>query len=550
MKSRIIGVRGRLLLVFTLISCGMPRIACAVEKTSWKFVFGSEPKSGYTQIGPTNVYAIANGYGFDFGFGKAVKYTPSKDGIEGKVAGRNAYDWTGLPFYAPKHQAFMFSANVPAGNYEVRITMGGRDSTTKATIRAEQRRLMIENWEIPAGQRETRVIHVNRRKRGSSLTTREQGYIDLDDRLTIEFNGDHPVLAELEITRVDTDVTVYLAGNSTVVDQPQEPWSAWGQIFPRFFKAGVAISNQAESGLTAQSFVGARLDNILSTIKPGDYVFVEFGHNDAKSADATRNYSANLTTFATKVKAKGGFVVLVTPTARNQWSGGKADNSLLADFVAKVKSVAAAQGIDYLDLNAASIAFIEALTPANSKKAYCYFPANTVPGQGTAVSDGTHWNGYGAYELAKWMATAVKQKNLGFAKHLADDHVDFDPSKPDAYAAFGLPFSPLLDNSFVPPDSAVGPTAIARTPRLENGSVRIVGSTLRSGMLDLDLGGDVAGVEIRVVAIDGTLEATRRIESRGGNRQSIHLAGASGLRFVEVRRDGRLLDQRRVLQNR
>jgi len=520
----------------------------ALEKTSWKFTFGSQGKTGYTAIGPTNVYATANGYGFDFGFDAMVKYTPSKDGVEGKVAGKNAYNWTGLPFYAPKHSAFLFSANVPVGNYEVKITMGSKDSAVKATVRAEQRRLMIEDWTIPVGQTETRVIHVNRRKKGTSLTTREQDYIDLDDRLSIEFNGDHPVLTELEITKVDTDITVYLAGNSTVVDQPQEPWSTWGANFPRFFKGGVAISDQAESGLSAQSFVGARLDNILSTIKAGDYVFVEFGHNDAKDATATANFSANLTTFATKVKAKGGTTVLVTPTARNLWTGTTPDNSLLADFVAKMKTVAAAQAIDYLDLNAAAVSFLQSLTPTNSKKAYCYFPANTVPGQTTALADGTHWNDYGGYELAKWMATAVKAKKLGFAKYLADDHVDFDPSKPDAYATFGLPFSPFLDTTFTPPDSAVGPSVHVLPGDIESKTL-LRSASIRDGEVDLELEGEVVGTEIRLFAADGSLEASRLLGSGASAMQRIGLGqgAAHGIHVLKIERDGHLLDSK-VLQ--
>ncbi len=550
MRSSIVGARDRapLFVVSVLLGMLVPGSAQAVEKTSWKFVFGSQSKTGFTRVAPTNVYALANGYGFDFGFDDVVKYTPGNDGIEGKPSPKNPYNWTGMPFYAPKRQAFMFSANVPVGNYEVRITMGGKDSASRATIRAEQRRLMIEDWVVPAGRVETRVIHVNRRRKGTSLTTREQGYIDLDDRITIEFNGDHPILSELEITKIDTAITVYLAGNSTVVDQPQEPWGAWGQVFPRFFKPGVAISNQAESGLSAQSFVGARLDNILATLKAGDYVFVEFGHNDAKNATATANYSANLTTFATKVKAKGGKTVLVTPTARNMWSGTKADNSALADFVAKMKSVSAAQGIDYLDLNAASISFIEALTPSNSKKAYCYFPANTMPGQSAAVSDGTHWNGYGAYELAKWMATAVKKKNLSFAKFLADDHVEFDPAKPDPYASFGLPFSPLLDNSFVPPESAVGPSAVERIREIEAGAARIASARFRGGILEFEIDGAAAGAEIRLLALDGAVEGTWAIDKGASGGRAVPTAGAAGVRVVELRRDGRILDRRNILK--
>ena len=535
----------------------------AVEQTTWKFVFSPVAKTGFIPIGPTNKYATKNGYGFDFGMDTAVQYTPKKDGIEGRpsVVDPVLSSWAGDPFYLPARQAFFFSANVPRGDYEVKITLGSQDSAVRATIRAEQRRLMVEDWKIPAGSTQTRIIHVNRRSdtlSGTSTristTTREATYVDLDNRLTIEFNGDHPVVDELEITKVDTDVTVYLAGNSTCVNQPQEPWSTWGMNFPRFFKAGVTISDQAESGLSAQSFIaGRRLDNIVSTLKAGDFVFAEFGHNDAKDATATANYSSNLAKFVTAAKSKGATPVLVTPTARNIFSGTKADNSLLDPFVSQVKSVAAAQNVPYLDLNALSIAFIEALTPSNSSKAYTYFPAYTVPGQGdTALKDATHWNDYGGYELAKAMATLVKQKNLAFAKYLSDDYVDFDPSKPDAYntttkTGFKLPFSPFL-GTYKVPDSAVGPS-VGLAPRLDGTVARMLATTFRERVLTLVLEGARAGDLVRVLDLAGNAVASNTVQSgsEGLERLIVPQRHAQGIHLVEWSRAGRILDRRVVL---
>src|SRR5579872_2578515 len=87
----------------------------------------------------------------------------------------------------------------------------------------------------------------------------------------------------LEIRKADDAITVYIAGDSTVTDQPKEPWAAWGQILPRFFKQGVAIANHAESGESLKSFMGERrLEKILETIKAGDYLFIQFAHNDQK----------------------------------------------------------------------------------------------------------------------------------------------------------------------------------------------------------------------------------------------------------------------------
>jgi lysophospholipase L1-like esterase len=475
------------------------------------------------------------------------------EGVEGKksVKDPTLVSWTGDPFYLPAHKAFFFSANVPAGNYSVKITLGSQDTAVRATIRAKQRRLMIEDWQVPAGQTQTREIAVNRRVRGSFVqdSTREGGYVDLDDRLTIEFNGNHPVVTALEITQVDTGITVYLFGNSTCVNQPVEPWSTWGMNFPRFFKPGVFISNQAESGLSASSFLGARMTQVIATIKPGDYLFAEFGHNDAKSATSTANYSANLTTIMKAAQAKGAIGVLVTPTARNFFTGTKADNSLLDPFVAKVKAVAASMNINYLDLSALSISFIEALYP-NQKRAYTVFPAHTVPGQLTSVSDGTHWNDYGGYELAKGMATLAKRKNLTFTKFLTDDYVDFDPSKPDPYASFQLPFSPFL-GAYVPPDSAVGPNLVpdGLAAAMSWIDCRIEAASFRQGGLTLTLMGTREGDQVRVFTIDGALVASNRLHGGATEDQTISLRNGTshGVHLVELLRDGRVLDERKIL---
>ena len=94
--------------------------------------------------------------------------------------------------------------------------------------------------------------------------------------------------------------------------------------------------------------------------------------------------------------------------------------------------------------------------PANAKQAYNYFAANTFPGQTTTLFDGTHWNDYGGYELAKFMASEVKKQNLPFAKFLADDFVSQSPSNPDPFSSTKFPFSPMLDGKFQTPDSATG----------------------------------------------------------------------------------------------
>ncbi len=115
--------------------------------------------------------------------------------------------------------------------------------------------------------------------------------------------------------------TVFLCGNSTVVDQFTEPYASWGQMVTRWFGPEVAISNHAESGLTAGSFLASnRLDKVLAMMKKGDYVICEFGHNDQKEkyagSGAWYNFSYNLKKFIDEVRKKGGNIIFVTPTQR------------------------------------------------------------------------------------------------------------------------------------------------------------------------------------------------------------------------------------------
>lgn len=86
--------------------------------------------------------------------------------------------------------------------------------------------------------------------------------------------------------------TIFLCGNSTVVDYDNEPWAAWGQMFPRWFTDQVAIANYAESGESANTFIGAgRLKKALTQMKKGDYLFMEFGHNDRNRKDPVKELS-------------------------------------------------------------------------------------------------------------------------------------------------------------------------------------------------------------------------------------------------------------------
>src|SRR5205807_2590556 len=128
-------------------------------------------------------------------------------------------------------------------------------------------------------------------------------------------------------------ITVYLAGDSTVTDQVQknETFTSWGQILPRFFKPGVvSIANHAESGEATTSFIGAkRLDKILDTMKKGDYLFVQFGHNDQNQKRDIATYKNTLKRYLAEARKREATPVLLTPMQRRNFdTNGKVKDSL------------------------------------------------------------------------------------------------------------------------------------------------------------------------------------------------------------------------------
>ncbi len=362
------------------------------------------------QVAPTNLYSPQAGCGFEPGASLKA------DGA-GCASDR--------PFY--------FSVRLPEGNYKVTVTLGGTAGGSTNTVKAELRRLMLENSVAAPGKFETRTFTVNIRTPKISddgevrLKEREQTseFWAWDEKLTLEFNGTQPSVSELEITRADELPTVYLLGDSTVCDQPKEPWNSWGQMLPRFFSPAVAIANHAESGETLKSALGAkRLDKVLSSMKKGDYLFIQFGHNDMKdrATNALATYKANLQKFIARTKAAGGIPVLVTPMERKTG----VDHDTLGEFPATVCEVAKEEQVALIDLHAMSRTLYNALGRQIDK----------------AFQDGTHHNNYGGYELAKCIVEGIKANKLELVRFIAADYKGFDPAHPDPVESFVMPASP------------------------------------------------------------------------------------------------------------
>jgi dienelactone hydrolase/lysophospholipase L1-like esterase len=352
---------------------------------------------------------------------------------------------------------FFFSVDLPEGDYDVAILLGNPNQAAEATVRGESRRLFLEKVATPKGEYSEQSFTVNIRSKHISadryvrIKPREAGKLNWDGKLTLEFNGVHPGVRSVRIRSAEKPLTVFLCGNSTVVDQDNEPWCGWGQMIPRFFGRGISFANYAESGEAANTFIAAgRLEKVLTQAKAGDYIFVEFGHNDQKQKGEGKgpwlSYTESLRTFIVEARSWQMHPVLVTPVSRRVFDErGKVLNTH-GEYPDAVRKLAADEGVPLIDLHRMSATLYEAWGSEASTKAFVHYPAGTFPGQAQKLEDNTHFNAYGGYEVAKCIVEGIRESGLAdILRFLREDYQPFDPKHPDSAEAFSLPLSPFTE---------------------------------------------------------------------------------------------------------
>ena len=343
----------------------------------------------------------------------------------------------------------------PEGVYDVTLEFGADDTDSVTTVKGEARRLLALNVAVPRGRRETRQLLVDVRRPDHAggrvaINSREKGSASWDDGLSLEFLGPTARARLVSVRPAEPRTTrVFLAGDSTVCDQVFEPYVGWGQALPLFFGPRAVVANHAESGRALRSFrAEGRWDKVLSQLRAGDFVFIQFGHNDQKEkgpgVGAFTTYATRLREYVEAVRAKGGKPVLVTAVARRRFDAqGKVTESL-GDFPDAVRKVSAELAVPLIDLNATSKRLYQALGVEPSKLALLHFPANTFPGQTAALRDDTHFSAYGAYEMARCVVEGIRTGVPELAPFLASSVVAFDPDHPDDPAKVAIPASPLV----------------------------------------------------------------------------------------------------------
>lgn len=408
----------------------MAALLCATAAYAqevYRFDFTGKHRRGYVTVDASKVYDDVSGYGFDFG------QHPQSDG----------------------KSPFFFSVKVPDGNYKVTVKLGAESSAGETTVRAESRRLFIEREKTAAGEFKKETFIVNKRSTYIAdgvrvrIKPREKKKLNWDDKLTLEFNGPAPRVAEVVIEPTHKAITVFLCGNSTVVDQDNEPWGSWGQMIPRFFTDKVCIANYAESGESANTFLAARrFEKALTQMKKGDYVFVEFGHNDQKQKGKGKgpwsSFYDSLKEYIVKAREKGATIVFVTPTQRRSFGDDGKIKDTHGEYPAAMRKLAEEEGVLVIELNEMTRTLYEALGVEKSRRAFVQYPANTFPGQTKALEDNTHFNPYGAYQIAKCVLQGIKDNKLKLARYIKD-FKEYNPARPDNVDAFVWDLSPFTE---------------------------------------------------------------------------------------------------------
>ena len=295
--------------------------------------------------------------------------------------------------------------DVPPGSYDVRVLLGGA-ADSRTSISGETRRSLLPETPAGAGERAARSFTVNVRTPEGEPTGPE-GTPGLD----LVLGGSAPALADIRVApAASRSREIFLVGDSTVCDQPGDPYSGWGQQLPQYLRKGVSVANYADSGESTVTYLqNPQLwATVQPLIRPGDLVLIQLAHNDKTTDEAT--YRANLETLVAGVREKGGRPVLVTPMVR-RWFNADGTlnndtallvNSLGVDHPAVIRSVAAAEDVPLIDLTAKTKALVESLGVEGSKAIYLY----------NEKKDNTHTSAHGATVYAGLVRDGLVAQHL------------------------------------------------------------------------------------------------------------------------------------------
>jgi lysophospholipase L1-like esterase len=231
-------------------------------------------------------------------------------------------------------------------------------------------------------------------------------------------------------------IVVYLAGDSTLAQKTSDkrPETGWGEYLGiQFDNSKIRIDNHAQNGRSTKSFIDeGRWQTIVERLRKGDYVFIEFGHNDEKNVDPKRyaaahtDYRNNLIRFVTDVRARNAFPVLLTPVVRRRFNEKGEFFDTHGEYPSVVREVAAEYKVPLIDMQRKSESLVRNLGVEDSKKLFLILRAGEHPNYPNGNDDNTHFSAFGAEQMARLAADEIRETQIDLARYLIkDDGEDF-----------------------------------------------------------------------------------------------------------------------------
>lgn len=235
-------------------------------------------------------------------------------------------------------------------------------------------------------------------------------------------------------------ITVHMIGDSTMANKPvipANPERGWGQMLPLVFKDTVRVENHARNGRSTKSFIAeGRWDQVVAALKPGDFVVIQFGHNDEKLDNVKvgtapgGEYTANLVRFIRDARAHQAMPILATPVARRKFDESGTLRNTHGAYAEAARKVAQTEKVPLLDLFTATEKQLQQLGPESSKRWFDWIPAGEFAPDSKKLEDDTHFNSYGASRVCDLAVVEIEAKIPALAAHLVGRSRNVSPATP------------------------------------------------------------------------------------------------------------------------
>ncbi|HEV7698796.1 MAG TPA: rhamnogalacturonan acetylesterase [Pyrinomonadaceae bacterium] len=222
-------------------------------------------------------------------------------------------------------------------------------------------------------------------------------------------------------------ITIFIAGDSTAaIKLPEKrPETGWGEMLPEHFDATkVVVDDRAQNGRSTKTFISeGRWQAIIDSLQKGDFVFVQFGHNDESKDKGERytppeDFRKNLTRFVADVRSKKGTIVLMTPVARRKFDKDGKLVDTHGEYPDIVRSVATKEKVPLVDMLQKTSQLLTSYGPERSRTLFLQLKPGENPNYPKGIEDNTHSNPFGAEENAKLVVDGIREQKLSIRKYL------------------------------------------------------------------------------------------------------------------------------------